>query len=95
MVSSEGVLWSVDNPPCTKLDNELGQAVVTDNTNLLPPFLSPPRQSAMDSPGMVAESSRGARDNIPDLIQRLNRALAELPPPSTEGSTAPPAYDHI
>ncbi|KAK7688647.1 hypothetical protein QCA50_008185 [Cerrena zonata] len=34
-------------------------------------------------------------DNIEDLVDRLNRAVANLPPPSVDGSatTAPPRYD--
>lgn len=62
------------------------------------PQSSPPAPAAeVIQPALPSESSGGSRDNIEDLVYRLNMAMAHLPPPSMDGSstTAPPRYENI
>lgn len=59
----------------------------------LPP--TPPAEMIQQAP--PPESSDASRDNIEELVYRLNRAMANLPPPGSNDSstTAPPRYEHI
>lgn len=62
-----------------------------------PPTIS--IQATMDTqtPTPGGSNSTRSRESIRDLMDRLNRAIAHLPPPEADEppNTAPPRYDHI
>lgn len=80
----------------SKLRNEIQEPpVVPPQIESMIPASGP--QNQVGPPRPDSESHSSSRDDIQDLVDRLNRAVANLPPPSVDSSSnaAPPRYEAI